>query len=92
MPRLSSVPNFPVAKSTGVSFSTCCICSAAEAPDKIGISKAYYVKMTFRQLIEGTNGQERCHMRVWWGNLCVIKAVRFEVGLLVFWDVMLCFG
>jgi hypothetical protein len=38
--------------------------------------------MTFRQLIKGTNGQQRCHMRVCWGNLYVIKAVRFELGLL----------
>jgi hypothetical protein len=95
MPWLSSVPNFPVANSRGVSSSTCCICPAAEAPDTIGNSKAYYLKMTFRQLIKRTNGQERCHVRVWRGNFCVIKALRFEVGLLkiqVFWDVMLCFG
>jgi hypothetical protein len=49
--------------------------------------------MTSRKLIKGTNRQEICHMQVWWGNLYIIKDVRFEVGLLkiqVFWDVTLC--
>ena len=82
MSWLSSVSNFLAANSAGVSSSTCHICPAAEAPDTIGTSKAYYLQMILRQLAKGTNGQERCHMAVWWRNLYIIKAVRFEVGLL----------
>jgi hypothetical protein len=55
-------------------------CPRAQAPDTIRTSKAYYLKVTFRQLIKGTNGQKRCHMLVWWGNLYVIRFVRFWSG------------
>jgi hypothetical protein len=60
-----SFHNFPVANSAGVSSSTCHICPAVEVPDAFGTSMAFYLRMTFRKFIKGTNRQERCHMRVW---------------------------